>query len=147
MKMLVVVLIVSGIGISAAGINDDEDICDRFSDITAYSVGENAWKQLKMRKLKVFIAVMNQKNSSLPKKFPSYKTHLGLSYSHLTTAKLKSYNSNCITYAAFVNPYWKYLGCIGYSWSILKFCIAINNCFSTDLFKGLQIIKIFYLLN
>lgn len=49
------------------GIDEDENVDGGFDDAAARKIGRNVWKQLKVSKSKVLMAVINCKRSHLPK--------------------------------------------------------------------------------
>lgn len=58
----------TGHGISTAGPIKDRDVSDKFSHANVDRVGGNIKKQLKVRKSKIFIAIINLKKPYLLKK-------------------------------------------------------------------------------
>ena len=45
-----------------------------------------------------------------------------------------------------VNLDWDYAGCFGHPWSYEKFCKIVDSLVGVDLFKGVQILGIVYIL-
>ena len=131
----------------AVGIDKDKDVGGSSSSVATDGVSGSARKQLKVSKFKVLMAVINRKKSHLPKKNCGYKTLLAPPYSFLTPPNPKSYNFNPVIWDSIVNLDWKCPDCVGHLLNIPKFCTEMDNCFSTYLFKGLQILGIVYLLN
>lgn len=63
----------TSINISAIGIDKYEDLGDGFINAAMGELSENAGKQLKMMRSKVFMAITNCKKSYLPKKILAIK--------------------------------------------------------------------------